>query len=772
MTLLLASCRKVILHTYAHTLLFLTFFCSEQLMAFSFEEEYFIQAEYALIEGDSIQANIIFNYLDKCTSNHKLKKLSLMRLYSINDDIEMSSILLSKNKKDSILLQLMLDKKNWESKKIERFDGLLIPSEVDFEKIINEIRKISYWINYERTEELIFSKKEIAFFHRLISDAELFYTNNTKETQNSILLQEALNELVTFLYSEIINQFFLAEFLTEQNSKNKFYFEYKKYLNLIELNRIKASFYSKQFYSNSFSIWKKQLVQTYDIIFFLQKKVFQNGLLNSKRKKHIRDRFKIQEAAIIFYQQQYNSSKDKKWMQKVLTAMENIKSSLLITKGIYYNSDDLLKDLCRNLIAEIEKKESSPSILLYDNDQLKYIQLQVNISQQYNHFYCIHQFRKEEHTESNLNILEKNCLDSPEKNLAIVNFFDSKNYLFALFINGKKEILKTIPKFNNDSLMQALHYLKNTFSNPAEVLQADKKTLNKFQKTSHIIYQSILQPLFEKEIPPNFIIIPDGILNYIPFEALVSDNSFLKNGKVSYLVQDAAIQYYPSLKMLSKQKSASQKIISINRINSFSPWYKSSNELGKNELQLPQLRGAMAEHHSIKEQFSSYHFDQDLMQNDKSRLSKTDKELLHLSMHAASSFGHRKEPGLIISNKEKEVLFLHEIARLPSVPSVVVLSACETGLGEYIKGEGLKSIGHQFLQSGASSTIQSLNKVADASSFQLIDQFYKNLKKETESPRALQNSKIKFLNNADAFYAHPYFWSGFVNYGESFTIEN
>ena len=102
---------------------------------------------------------------------------------------------------------------------------------------------------------------------------------------------------------------------------------------------------------------------------------------------------------------------------------------------------------------------------------------------------------------------------------------------------------------------------------------------------------------------------------------------------------------------------------------------------------------------------------------------------------------------------------------------LVTLSACETGLGQDVRGEGLVGFAHAFLQAGARSLLVSLWKVDDRATSLLMTQFYENLwHRKMSKVAALREAKAWLREYVDESgqrpYAHPYFWSAFVLIGE------
>ena len=116
--------------------------------------------------------------------------------------------------------------------------------------------------------------------------------------------------------------------------------------------------------------------------------------------------------------------------------------------------------------------------------------------------------------------------------------------------------------------------------------------------------------------------------------------------------------------------------------------------------------------------------------------------------------------GAIIRNGEDGVLTASEIAELDlSLSRLVVLSACETGLGE-VTEDGIAGLQRAFKNAGVKSLIMSLWKVDDKATSLLMSEFYSLMAKGVENSIALNLAKKKVRQKKH--YSNPYFWAGFI----------
>jgi len=116
------------------------------------------------------------------------------------------------------------------------------------------------------------------------------------------------------------------------------------------------------------------------------------------------------------------------------------------------------------------------------------------------------------------------------------------------------------------------------------------------------------------------------------------------------------------------------------------------------------------------------------------------------------------------------LLNAHEIYNMKLNARMVVLSACNSGDGKFLKGEGVMSLARGFFYSGCPSLVMTLWTVEDLSGSTLMSSFYKFLSQSFPKDVALQQAKLDYLESADPLKSHPYFWSGYVAIGDTQTL--
>jgi CHAT domain-containing protein len=143
---------------------------------------------------------------------------------------------------------------------------------------------------------------------------------------------------------------------------------------------------------------------------------------------------------------------------------------------------------------------------------------------------------------------------------------------------------------------------------------------------------------------------------------------------------------------------------------------------------------------------------------------------VHFAAHALVDEEHPARSGIVLSSaagsKEDGALQMGEVMRLKLNADLVALSACRTGLGRLLTGEGIIGLTRAFLYAGAESVTVSLWNVNDIATSTLMKAFYKNLKQGLAKDDALRRAKLELIRGPQAAWRHPYYWAAFVLVGD------
>lgn len=345
----------------------------------------------------------------------------------------------------------------------------------------------------------------------------------------------------------------------------------------------------------------------------------------------------------------------------------------------------------------------------------------------------------------------KKRLGSQEASL--VEYFWGENALYALVMGSDFERLYQFSQTKEDQdRLKVLLGKTKEFSPYLSDFQL-------FTNNAWLVYQHCWEP-FESNLTKKVIVIPDGALAFLPFEVLLT-KPFEGNSPdyktLSYLIKDKQINYNYSSDLKIQIEKTSKEVLAMS--------YSEPN--APEEKGFDPLLGAFDEVNKIGE----------FMNGEFLAGAKASKEYfinnahrfgyLHLALHGVGDTAAAHKSYIHFRGGAGDGnLYVNELYGLHLAGAKVMLSACETGVGEQFSGEGVYSIGRAFLQAGASSVVQTLWKVSDRASLEVISHYYKLIGDNKEAGTALRESKLQFLLNADELSAHPAFWASWCYIGE------
>lgn len=357
---------------------------------------------------------------------------------------------------------------------------------------------------------------------------------------------------------------------------------------------------------------------------------------------------------------------------------------------------------------------------------------------------------------------------------SLVEFFvgDSTAYIFYV---GQKNLL--VHSLAADSVLtQEIITLRRLLSE-REFMKTPKESFSDFVKTAFSLYQKLYQP-FEKQIDTEeVLIIPDGILAYIPFEVLIQKT--VPENKINYL----------SLPYLLKEKSISYaysgsiwlhplpaNLASSKSCVAFAPVFEGESKglISRGEVDAPrQGLAALTQTREEVKQIAKQTGGDVFLENEATethfKAISADYNVIHLATHTLINDESPLDLKLVFAAEKGEndgYLYLYELYGMRLNAQMAVLSACNTGYGRLQRGEGVMSLARGFAQAGVPSVVMSLWTAQDQSTSQIMASFYEHLSKGETKDAALRHAKLAYLDNTQKIASHPYFWSAFVVLGD------
>ena len=339
---------------------------------------------------------------------------------------------------------------------------------------------------------------------------------------------------------------------------------------------------------------------------------------------------------------------------------------------------------------------------------------------------------------------------------------DGKNALLSYFIASKRLYIFIITKKKFE--------IKN-LTLPEDFDRYTKGLNNSLFYNDLSIYRQSATPLSRLLIPhlaaaiKELVIIPTGRLGTLPFETLISHKIKSEDFKsIPFLVKRFAISYEFSVGLLaqksqSKNRNESSSIFLCAPIKF--PEKDDLNELPGTESEVNTIAGLFASNSSVAKFEDA---NESLIKSG----TLSNYNYLHFATHGIVDEVDPELSRIFLNNSKAEDgnLFAGEIYNLNLNANLAVLSACQTGLGKFSKGEGVIGLSRALVYAGAKNIIVSFWSVADESTSQLMTDFYSILLKNKNQgfSATLQQAKVKMISEGK--YAAPYYWAPFVLIGQ------
>ncbi len=445
--------------------------------------------------------------------------------------------------------------------------------------------------------------------------------------------------------------------------------------------------------------------------------------------------------------------------------LSNVKMSSGFDFKLQDKEKELMKDIsklyARLLAAELSTEEKSVI-----DEQLKSKENELD------------SFKREMRTKSpeyaNLIYPENITLDEAQRKL-----LDSKTAFFAYCVGKEHSYAFVITK--KDFKIFPLPSRENIQVQVSNYLKVISDRDNKNFKLGYELFKTLVLPGLDKSIK-SIIFIPDDILNFLPFGTLITQKE-----KRDWLIKDYNIAYAPSISSLReiiqrKKSNGSKPRMDILAFGDpfFGPW-----EAGNNGSDIFQNYYSSNAFNFFRLKYSGFEIDKisSLFKKRKRKIFRREKaskaqlinhgledyKIIHFATHSIIDEKIPARSSIVLSLDEDLTqdgfLQMREIYNLKLNSDLVTLSSCQTGLGEFIKGEGIEGINRAFFYAGTSSILMSLWAVNDQASYQLMERFYFHLRSSKSIMGALRKAKLELIDSNAL--SHPYYWAGFIVSGKA-----
>lgn len=369
----------------------------------------------------------------------------------------------------------------------------------------------------------------------------------------------------------------------------------------------------------------------------------------------------------------------------------------------------------------------------------------------------------------------------------LINYFWEQNNVYALAASADTAFVWVVPIEDEfykifDDFTELVRDAPNDFS---------PQSAQKFATKGYYLYQKLLAPGLEHCSQTNLILIPDGLLSYLPWPALTT-------GPIMEPTSFRELRYLVKTHQLRQEYSATLLQESLPKTTSnysylgYAPSYSSENlamNRGMDSSQSKRLFPGLYREgwpNLVKtipevEQAGSYFTDGMIYLEAEAteqafKSNHTEGNIQHFAMHGFTNdidplFSH-----LAFSKPQDTLedgnLYAYEIYNMNIPADLAILSACNTGDGAYLHGQGVMSLARAFKYAGCRNVLMSQWRADDEAAYLIISDFFEQLKQQRPQSAALQQAMLQyFQDNKNDHKMHPHYWSGFALIGPGAPLE-
>lgn len=368
-----------------------------------------------------------------------------------------------------------------------------------------------------------------------------------------------------------------------------------------------------------------------------------------------------------------------------------------------------------------------------------------------------------------------------QQNAQLVEYFWGKRAIYVLRIaaTGVKFI-----KLNNPDVMQPQIdvFMQQVTQHPDFVnLPQQQHSYTCFTEAAQLLYQNLVQPVLVKQnvmnnaipLPGRLIIIPDGPLQAVPFEALLTRKPVatrINYQRLPYLLRQFQVSYTYTAGLLM----TSEKPLSTGATRVLGLSY-SSGDNPIVDTTFAGLPGAHRELGAIAAVTNGTFLQGQTATEQAFKKLAPVYDVLHVALHGTADRDNHLGNALIFSQNQTDTLedgrlHAYELYNLNLRARLAVLSACETGAGKRYPGEGVYSMARGFMYAGCPAVVMSLWKTDDGKTADFMSSLYENLAAGLATGESLHEMKLQFLQTENKFISHPYYWAPFVLLGGNQSV--
>jgi len=384
-------------------------------------------------------------------------------------------------------------------------------------------------------------------------------------------------------------------------------------------------------------------------------------------------------------------------------------------------------------------------------------------------------------------------------NELLVKYFMGEKQLYIFAINNNQQ--RVYQTAINEQFIQDIQDYRKCISDLDYIRENQDLAEAKFLKSAHALYQKLMAPILN-ELNSNgehqtLVIIPDGWIGYLAFDCLLQRKAASWLDSKAFLIHDYAIRYHYAAGLIGHQSSPTpvakgflgfgieydqSTLDELQLISQDSIANKAIQDVLRGK-KLSKLRYADDEVLAIAQDLKGQTFINEAATKENFLTHCSSYKLIHIAAH---SFIHEEadhHSAYLVFNpdakKQDYLLSLSEVYGLRLNADLIVLSACQTGTGELVGGEGVMSLARAFQIAGSNSILASQWSISDQTSSVIMQEFYAHLKKGLSKSEALRQAKLKYLSSdqlSSPAFRIPGYWAAGILVGDdqilNLAVEN
>ncbi|MFK7935755.1 MAG: CHAT domain-containing protein, partial [Saprospiraceae bacterium] len=492
----------------------------------------------------------------------------------------------------------------------------------------------------------------------------------------------------------------------------------------------------------------------------------------------------IYEKAIQVQYELYQHTLQKATLERIFDLIESAKSVILLdalAENIARQQTNIPTEILtreRQLNADIQQLKADNQQENIDLNQLiqKELALKTLVDSLKNNYPDYYNLKYQTQTVS-LNDL------SIEPNRSVLQYFVGSEYLYLLAINkNESQLVRTKLDFSLPDLVEQLQAgLLNYHLSGKRSDAFYEATADTLVNTAYSLHQKLIEPLLQTnfQLQSKLLIISDDVLGYVPFEILLTDlpKRPTAYGSHNYLIKNHQISYTYSATLLHEMQRQQRR--AEHNFLAFAPAFPTTNAaLADRSVAtrsgLNPLIYNTEEVNSLQQLLGGETYQNTEATKDNFIEQAANYRILHLATHGKADDISGDNAYLVFypQDEEKDYLLTNqELYLLDLQADMVVLSACETGIGELQNGEGIISLARGFSYAGAKSIVPTLWSINDQMTIELMTSFYENLQSGQTKDAALHQAKLAYLAAHPHEEVHPFFWAAFIVVGDTEALE-